>query len=376
MSKKSFVGLDIGGSGIRAAEVKGKPGAHKIVRAASVDLPPGVIVDGQIVDQSALVSALKKLWKSGKFSSKKVAFAVIDNGVMIRQMELPWMEEKDFNESLRYQVDDDLPVDVSSVELDYHRLGTIERTDEMGQSSSVNRILLVAADRASITAEAKAIRKAGLEPVAVDAPAFALIRAACGGDIPSDSAVRAVVDLGAEQMTLVIHQAGQPVFIRTIASIGGSAATKAVADSLRMDTERAEALKISTGLNGPAPIIAPVVESAIFGASATPSAPQDPQAAATIQALGPWATAVVGEIRNSLEYFQASAGDAQLTDMTLVGRTVLLAGLRERIATEIGLPVLMMDPSIGLDTTKKLSKNSDSDSRLTVAVGLAMREAA
>ena len=51
-------------------------------------------------------------------------------------------------------------------------------------------------------------------------------------------------------MTLVIHQAGQPVFIRTIASIGGSAATKAVADSLRMDTERAEALKISTGSTG------------------------------------------------------------------------------------------------------------------------------
>ena len=39
---------------------------------------------------------------------------------------------------------------------------------------------------APITVEAKAIRKAGLEPVAVDAPAFALIRAACGGDIPSD----------------------------------------------------------------------------------------------------------------------------------------------------------------------------------------------
>ena len=87
--------------------------------------PPGVIVDGQIVDQSALVSALKKLWKSGKFSSKKVAFAVIDNGVMIRQMELPWMEEKDFNESLRYQVDDDLPVEGLSVGFDYHRLGKI-----------------------------------------------------------------------------------------------------------------------------------------------------------------------------------------------------------------------------------------------------------
>ncbi len=63
MSKKSFVGLDIGGSGIRAAEVKGKPGAHRSC-AQHPWISPGVIVDGQIVDQSALVSALKKLWKS------------------------------------------------------------------------------------------------------------------------------------------------------------------------------------------------------------------------------------------------------------------------------------------------------------------------
>ena len=62
--------------------------------------------------------------------------------------------------------------------------------------------------------------------------------------------------------------------------------------------------------------------------------------------------------------------------MTIVGRTVLLDGLQERIATEIGLPIQTMDPSIGLSKTKKIAKKSAPDSRLTVAVGLAMREAA
>ena len=140
--------------------------------------------------------------------------------------------------------------------------------------------------------------------------------------------------------------------------------------------ERAEALKISTGLNGPAPIVAPVVESAIFGAAAPASISHDPLASATIEALGPWAAVVVGEIRNSLEYFQASAGETPIRDMTIVGRTVLLDGLQERIATEIGLPIQTMDPSIGLSKTKKIAKKSAPDSRLTVAVGLAMREAA
>ena len=36
MSKKSYVGLDIGESGIRAVEVKRKSGGPKLTRAASV----------------------------------------------------------------------------------------------------------------------------------------------------------------------------------------------------------------------------------------------------------------------------------------------------------------------------------------------------
>lgn len=63
MSKKSYVGLDIGESGIRAVEVKRKSGGPKLTRAASVELSPGVIVDGQIIDTSALVAALRNCGK-------------------------------------------------------------------------------------------------------------------------------------------------------------------------------------------------------------------------------------------------------------------------------------------------------------------------
>ncbi len=274
MARKSIVGLDIGSTGIRAVEVKGRPGSWRLAKAASIELPPGAWSEGEIVDPKAVIAALKKLWRKGRFSTRRVAYGLTDQRVLTRQMDLPWMAPDDFREALRYQVGDALPVDSSTVEMDYHLLGEISGPDDRGQVQRQNRVLLVAADRDLVRDEAQIIRKAGLEPVIADSPAFALIRAACRGVIPADSLAHAIVDVGAEQMTLVVHKGGQPLFIRTVGNIGGAAATAAVADALRLDHDEAEALKVSTGLNGPIPVVAPVAESAIFS-TAVADAPVD-----------------------------------------------------------------------------------------------------
>ena len=75
-----LVGLDIGASGIRAVQLKRhrKTGEYEIVKAASVDLPRGVIRNGNIADEKALIKALRQLWRKGKFSTRKVAFGLAD----------------------------------------------------------------------------------------------------------------------------------------------------------------------------------------------------------------------------------------------------------------------------------------------------------
>ena len=101
-------------------------------------------------------------------------------------------------------------------------------------------------------------------------------------------------------------------------------------------------------------------------------APTDPRVTSTVEALNPWATTVIGEIRNSLDYFQASDPSAPIQSLTITGRTVELDGLLERIATQIPLSVRVMDPLAGLPASKSVAKGLDPDTRLAVAVGLAM----
>jgi Tfp pilus assembly PilM family ATPase len=98
----------------------------------------------------------------------------------------------------------------------------------------------------------------------------------------------------------------------------------------------------------------------------------DPRVTATVEVLNPWATMVVSEIRNSLDYYQASNPGAPIQSLTLAGRTAELDGLMERIATQIPLPVRTMDPLVGLSASRSVAKSGVPDARLAVAAGLAM----
>jgi type IV pilus assembly protein PilM len=370
-----LVGLDIGSTGARAVEVKwsGRDNAFRIAKTASIELAPGAVHNGVITNEKAVVKALKRLWRKGRFSTRKVIFGLADTSVLTRQMEVPWMPPDDFRTALRYQVGDVLPVDLATMELDYHLLGEDHRLDDNQQPVDFNRILLVAVNSEDVTTLATVLRHARLEPVAADSAAFALIRAACQGVMPSSTDAHAIVDLGAGQMTVVIHQAGQPRFIRTISNLGGEKATEAIADKLALEPEDAERAKRETGLNGPPPIVAPIAESSVFrDVTGEPDTSISPRAKAIVALLNPWATTVIGEIRNSLDYFQASDPNAPIQTLTISGRTAELDGLLERVATQIPLPVRRMDPLLGLSAPRKVTRKDRDDTRFVVAAGLAM----
>ncbi len=370
-----FVGVDIGASGVRGVQLarNKRSGAYRITKAASVDLPRGAVHNGVVADRDAVVKALRKLWRKGRFSTRKVVIGLADGSVLTRQVDLPWMPPDDFRAALRYQVVDALPVDLASVELDYHLLGEVERVDDHGQPIDVNRILIVATNTEAVKAEADVACAARLQPMVADTIAFALIRAACRGTLPQDDAVHAIADLGADQLTVAIHQAGQPRFVRTISSIGGETATLGVAERLHVDAPDAERLKRECGLNGPAPVIASVAESSVFTDAVTSGGKSgNPRTAATVESLGAWATRVIAEVRNSLDYFQASDPSAPIQSLTITGRGSLLDGMVDRIATQIPLPVRGLDPLLGLTASRKVAKHFSQDSRLVVAAGLAM----
>jgi type IV pilus assembly protein PilM len=370
---RAIVGVDIGTSGVRGVQLKGRPGSYSVHRAAAVPLPRDAIRNGNVADAPAVTTALRRLWRSGGFSTHRAAFGLADSGVLTRQLDLPWMPPEDFRSALRYQVTDALPVDVRSVELDYHLLAEFEGTDDRGRATPMNRILVVAADRAAVVHEATVVRKGRFEPVVADSTALALIRAACHGVLPDDSALHALVDVGAHHLTVVLHQGGQPRFVRTVASLGGETATEAVAERLDLDLDEAEALKRVTGLNGPPRLVASVAESSVFAVGQSGDGmPPDPRTALVMETLGSWASGITAEVRNSLDYFAASTPGTAVTDLTLNGRTFLLSGLEDRFATQFRLPVRRLGHLAGLPASDRVMRAGLESESLGVAIGLAM----
>ena len=285
MAGRSAIGLDIGTSGVRAAELSFGKGGVTLEKFGQVALPEGAVRDGEVVDSDAVADAIKQLWAHTKFGSKKVVIGVANQKVIVRQVDLPWMPADELKKSLAFQVQDFVPMPVDQAVLDFHPL------EELGTEGG-NRLLrglLVAASRDMVNASLEAVQKAGLSPVMVDLTSFAVIRSLADADhLGLGAQVEALVDVGARVTNIVVHQGGIPRFVR-ILLMGGQDVTDAVAERMGVPQEQAEALKQQLGS-----------DSSAHGA--------DVQAAGrVIEAV---AASFVDEVRGSLDYYLASSGSA------------------------------------------------------------------
>nr|MBA3364055.1 pilus assembly protein PilM [Actinomycetota bacterium] len=193
---KTRIGLDVGSTAVRAAEL-GEGSPPTVIRAAQVPIPVGAVENGEVRDVEAVSEALRELWSSrhSGFKSRKVWMGVGNQRVVVREIALPTMPEKELRQSLGFQVQEFIPMPVDDAVLDYH---LIEETEIEGRQ--MLRLLLVAAQKAMVDTLIAAATGAKLEPVGLDLIPFALVRAvgATGAGMELEtSGGEAVVDVGA-----------------------------------------------------------------------------------------------------------------------------------------------------------------------------------
>lgn len=343
------MGLDIGTSGVRAAELSVGKGTATLERFGQVALPAGAVRDGEVIDSDAVAGAIKQLWAQAKFSSKKVVVGVANQKVVVRQVDLPWLPVNELRESLAFQVQDFIPMPVEQAVLDFHALE--EFTNSAG--GRMLRVLLVAAARDMVGSAMDAVTKAGLQPSLVDLNSFAVLRSLAAGSGLSTTEAEALVDIGASVTNIVVHQAGVPRFVR-ILLMGGADITDAVAERMGVPMEQAEALKQGTGFSDDPGLV--------------PNHPAN-------RAIEQSGSAFVEEVRGSLDYYLAQPGAVRVGRVVVSGGGSRLTGLAQRLTTATRLPVEIARPLSML----RLGRTGLTDDQLayvepmvTVPVGLAM----
>jgi type IV pilus assembly protein PilM len=324
-------------------------------RFGQVALPPGAVRDGEVIDVETVANAIKHLWATAKFSSKKVVLGVANQKVIVRQVDLPWMPEAELRKTLDIQVQDFLPIPVDQAVLDFHPVEEVVTED----GTRMLRVLLVAATRDMVMSALTATQKAGLSVEQVDLTPFAVLRSLAWVDhlgvAPSYAGdAEALVDIGSKVTNIVVHQNGVPRFVRVLL-MGGDNLTSAVAERMGVPMEQAEGIKQSVAMG------------------ATPGIPSsDHPAARVVETTG---HQFLEEIRGSLDYYLAQPGSAPVRRVVVSGGGARQGGLLQRLALATRLPV---EPAAPLSTLK-VGKTGLSPEQLsfveplvTVPVGLAM----
>jgi type IV pilus assembly protein PilM len=81
--KRQLVGLDIGSSGIKLVQLKENRGRYVLQKFGFKPLEPEVIVDGTVMDEGRVVSAIKELFDELKVKVKQVAVSISGHAVII-----------------------------------------------------------------------------------------------------------------------------------------------------------------------------------------------------------------------------------------------------------------------------------------------------
>ncbi len=339
------IGLDIGSSAVRAAQVKVQRGAATLERIGQVPLPKGAVRDGEIQDLDAVADAVRTLWAERSFKGKKVAMGVANQQVVVRQMDLPYMPEEEMRKSLHFQVADAIPIPIDHAVLDFHTLEHFENSE----GERFSRILLVAAQRDMVDGIIDVAHKAKLEPMMLDLDAFSVLRCLAPERVLDETGGELLVDVGSSVTNIVVHENGSPRFVR-ILMMGGGQITEALTGGLGMSAEEAERAKATYGIGNQS----------------------GEEAARIITERG---SRFIDEIRGSIDYYTAQADAIPLRRLVVTGGASQLPGLTERLSETLRLEVTegqpMRDLQVG-DVGVEEEDLLDAQPYLSVAIGLAI----
>ena len=266
-------------------------------------LPPGSLVDGEIRDGSAVTEAIKKLWKNGQFSSSSVIVGIAGLRAITREIDLPFVPDNEVDSAVRFQSEEVIPFPPDQTILSSQVLA--DYTSPEGDK--MRRVLVAAAHADLVNGVIEAVEKAGLTVEGVDLISSALVRA-IGGRRQSEQP-EAIVSVGAGLTVVVVHQQGRPQFVRTIGS-GGNATTAAISAALDLPITDAEGVKRRIGEDRP-------------------------QMQAAERAAQASMDELVGEIRNSIQYFASLPGRLPVSRVLVTGGGSALHGLIPMLEDQI-----------------------------------------
>jgi type IV pilus assembly protein PilM len=346
--KKSLVGLDIGSSSIKLAEVISNSKGHYLNRFSEVSLPKGVIVDGILADAVTLSAKIKEIFKISKCGRKGIVTSLAGNSVIIKKVTLEQMNEEELRDLIRDEAGKYLPFEsMDDVNYDFQILG------ENNYNPNQMDIIIVAAKKEIINSYLEAATAAGQNVEIIDVAPFVL-ETLYGANYEFDNEdIVVLINIGASTTGINVVKGGMSVFTRDFA-LAGNSITESLQEKHKVSFEEAEVLKIEGLPNG--------------------SEGENLDLKNSILEL---AQPICMEIERSIDYFRSTFGGEDIKKVLLAGGSARIYNLAKHLSEMLNVKTELIDPFLKISYNKKNidPKNLESINPVAAtAIGLGLRK--
>lgn len=345
--KKKLVGLDIGSSSLKLAEVVSTSGGYTLNRFRQIPLPPGVIVDGVLENSTSLTATIKELFRNSGCKGRGIVTSLSGNSVIVKKITLAQMAEGDLHELIRDEVGKYLPFDnMNDVNYDFQILGDNEYNPNQMD------VVIVAAKKADVNSYVDAITAAGLDTMIMDVDSFALETMYEENYDYESNEIVVIVNIGASLTNINVIRGGMSVFTRDFA-LAGNTITEGLQERYRVSAQEAESMKID-GISG-----------------------SEDDNIELRNVILECAEPICSEIERSVDYFRSTFGGDYIKHIYLSGGSSRIVGLKSLLSERLNIETELINPLMKINYNKKNIDPGKLESIKTigaVAIGLGLRK--
>ena len=212
---------------------------------SAINLPAGLVVDGEIKDAEKLKIYIKNLLKNGvngRIKIRGVIAALPETKTFLKEITAPKTANGDSFELLKGELEKQIPLSLDELYLDSQELEEVKNGGEV-------KILVAAAPRGLVDSYTRLLEISGLTPLVLETESLAITRTLLGDadDFMRDETT-VMVDIGAERTGIIFWQNGS-IRLSITSPVSGKTITAAIAKKENISLVEAEKLKIKCGLN-------------------------------------------------------------------------------------------------------------------------------
>ena len=337
LKPNSYVGVDIGTSGIKVVQLKKN---LVLEHYGEIELPYQLCRSESPKDLPKLVEALKRVKKEVNITSEFAQTALPGALVFTRILELPLVgNHEKIDQAVRWQARQYVPVPIEEVYLDWYAIDVPPRV------KSLMQILIVAAPKTIVNHYLSVFQSAGFNLRGLEIESFALQRSLIG----DDERGFVIVDVGASTTEINISYKSSMLLNRNL-DIGCQAMIRNIAENLGIKEERAYKFLKKFGLE-PDKLVGQIPK-----------------------ALSRVLNDILAEIREIRRLFKVKF-KMDIEKIVLSGGGARIPYLSSFLQDQLGKEVILGDPWSRINYPKRLEGELKKiGPNFAVAVGLAMRE--